>query len=284
MSKYKKGLHPFNEEKHQRFATAASLGYSFPSPTYPIDKTAGLTELGMDGNGPDTTVTLVSEDASINLQDGSGNCAVCEAPAHIDLVSAALAGLPTIPNRLTSDQTLTVYYLYQAAQAGVEWKPGTPIPAGLDVGCDLGDLLLWLFRNNAELKAQGLAGVEGFVALDLSEVDAALSEFNTVIAGWILPTDIDAFEVAFDNGAEATISASDPPNPNEGHCMGICFVKNVGDVNKLRTWGGLILVSPEFREGCLQQAFLVLTEQEAEAKNFPFSAAVAALTALGGTE
>jgi hypothetical protein len=273
MAKYKTGLKPFDPVKQARFKTAEQYGFAFPAAIYPIDRTGGLKDLGMTGNGPDSTVTLKSANPDIDLTQGSGDCGPSDVPAHANMVSAALDGLPVPPNTMTSDQVLTLYYTYQAQLAGVKWTPGTPVPDGLDNGVDIGDWLLWLFNGNI---------IAGFVALQLNQVDLALAAGFKVTAGWSLPTDVNAFEEAFDNGTVATISPSDPPNPQEGHCMGFGLVESPAGITKLRTWGGLISVSPELRQGCLQCAFAVLTHQDIENPKIPTDELIADLKAMGG--
>ena len=52
---FQRGLLPFNPEKHARFKTAADYGFVWPTPVYPIDRSGGITDFGMGGNGPDPT-------------------------------------------------------------------------------------------------------------------------------------------------------------------------------------------------------------------------------------
>ena len=145
MSGLMKGLLPFDPEKHARFASAASLGFTFPVPAYPVTRTEGITDWGMGGNGPDPTLTA-------NGGQPVGDCGPCACPMHADMLTAVLAGLPLGQNTMTSDQVVDLYFQYTDGQ---------------DTGVDLGDWLLWLFQQHL---------IEGFVKIDLSDLDAA--------AGW----------------------------------------------------------------------------------------------------
>jgi hypothetical protein len=203
----RRGLLRFDPEKHARFKSAADYGFTFPEPTYPIDRTGGLQGTGMDGNGPDDTVTLESADPSIDLKQGSGDCGPCGVPAHANMLSAAMRGLPLGPNTMTSDQVLILYYTYQAELAGIEWDPTQPVPDGLDNGVDLGDWLLWLLEHDL---------IEAFLVLTTAEVDAALALFGVVVGGWILT---DQTDQDFENGTIATVGEGNMPDPNDGHCF-----------------------------------------------------------------
>ena len=74
----KRGLRPFDVNKHARFKTAADNGFAFPEPSYPVNRTGDLiplqlpgTNLGMGGNGPDPTATGVFAQFAA---DGVGDC------------------------------------------------------------------------------------------------------------------------------------------------------------------------------------------------------------------
>ena len=117
---FKRGLHPFSAEKHARFKSAAEYGFTFTPPTYPIDKTSGLTAWGMDGNGPDPNL---SGPFAEFLSTGVGDCGPCAVPAHADMLIAALTGQPVSTFTLSANALLTLYFMYEAEQAGSTWKP-----------------------------------------------------------------------------------------------------------------------------------------------------------------
>ena len=111
MSEYRYGLLPFDPEKHARFNNAQWYGFTFDTPTYPIDKTGGITDWGMGGNGPDPTLTA-------NGGQPVGDCGPCACPMHADMLTAVLAGLPLGQNTMTSDQVVDLYFQSSIAQGG----------------------------------------------------------------------------------------------------------------------------------------------------------------------
>jgi hypothetical protein len=273
---YKRGLRPFDPAKHARFKSLADYGFTLPTPTYPIDLTESAKipadGWGMDGNGPDPTLT-------VNGGNPVGNCGVCAFPAHADMLAAALCDEPLAANTMTSDQTVTLYFTYEAINAGVSWRPppvGTAWTqadidqaAQLDNGVDLGDWLLWLFQN-------GYA--PGFVALTATEVDAALGLGFVVIVGVNLNPQADQqFPVLWDVGP------GDEPDPSEGHAiLQVATVAPTGQ-RKYVSWGQVVPATLAWSQACPQQFFAALTREQAEATDFPYDTLLADLKALGGT-
>lgn len=249
----KRGLTPFDPLKHARFKTARAYGFQFPTVlTYPIDRTYGLTTFPMDGNGPDDTVTVPGVDPTV----GVGDCGPCAVPAKADMLTAVMLGLQLSQYTRTANQVIELYFEFTGGQ---------------DTGVDLGDWLLFLFKKGI---------IEGFLALELSEVDAALSTFPTVVGGWILPPN---FDDCFNRQTVLDIGPANQPNPQEGHAMLIGEVLGMNGFTKAATWTGWITMTANARRGMLQQAFAVLTEDEATAVNFPFATLAGDLKAQGGT-
>jgi hypothetical protein len=247
-----RGLLPFDPLKHARFKTARAYGFALPSPTYPINKNpTGITDWGMGGNGPDPSLTITTPNGP-----GApvGDCGPCGVPFHADMLTAAILGVKW--TAMTSNQVVQLYLEYTGGQ---------------DTGVDLGDWLLWLFNK-------GL--IEGFLKLELTEVDAALDTFDVVVGGWILTDNTDQ---EFGQGIPFDVSADFPPDPSEGHCMDFEGVVSAGGDTELITWGGSASCTPKFREQCLQQAFAVVTRPQVEAQGGDFDALIADLKALGGT-
>ena len=248
-----RGLHPFDPEKHARFASLESLGFALPTPVYPIVRTEGIPDKGwgMMGNGPDPTLT-------VNGGNPVGDCGVAAVPGHADMLTAALVGLDLASNTLSSDAIVSLYLQYTGGQ---------------DIGVDLGDWLLWLFQQGK---------IEGFVAVSLPELDAALAYFNVVVTGVSLNPQADA---QVENGQPWDVGPGDEPNPQEGHAILYDEALSPTGPYGWITWGQFQPSTAAWRNACPQQAFAVMTKQEAEAKGFAaqFDAAVAALHALGGT-
>jgi hypothetical protein len=248
---FQRGLLPFDPEKHARFATTESLGFTIPAPVYPIVRTEGITDWGMGGNGPDPTLM-------VNGGQPVGDCGPCVCPMHADMLTAVLTGLGLPGNTMTSDQVVTLYFQYTGGQ---------------DTGVDLGDWLLWLFQ-------QGL--IEGFVAIPLAQMDAALGYFNVVVTGVNLNPNAD--QQVTDN-VPWDVGPGDMPDPSEGHAVLYAEAQSASGPYGWITWGQVQPSTHAWKVACPQQAFAVISKQEAEAKGFTaqFDAAVVALHALGGT-
>lgn len=245
-----RGLLPLDPEKHARFRSVEDYGFTLPAPTYPIDKSEGIVDWGMGGNGPDPTL-------HVNGGNPVGDCGPCAVPDHADLLTAKLTNLPGFV-QMTSDEVVDLYLQYTHGQ---------------DVGVDLGDWLLWLFRQGR---------IDGFVKLgtDAATMDAALALFNVVVVGVDLN---DQADNQFSNGQPWDIGPGDGPDPNEGHAI-LRLGSAGGDGHDLWcTWGAVQPSTAAWSAACVQQAFAVLTKPEAEAVGFPFAQLDADLKALGGT-
>jgi len=251
MTTFQRGLLPFDPEKHARFATIEDVGFTLVPAVYPIVKTEGITNWGMMGNGPDPTLT-------VNGGQPVGDCGVAAVPGHANMLTAVLVGLSLAANTMTSDQIVTLYFEYTGGQ---------------DTGVDLGDWLLWLFQKGI---------IEGFVAIPLGQMDAALQFFDVIVAGVDLNPQADA---QVSNGLQWDVGPGDEPDPEEGHAILYESAQSLTGPFGWITWGQIQLSTLAWKQACPRQAFAVVTKQEAEAKGFTaqFDALTAALRALGGT-
>lgn len=276
MSEYRHGLKPFDADKHGRFNSSAYYGFAFPAPSYPIDRRGTITDLGMGGNGPDKALT-------VNGGKPCGDCGPNAVPKNVNQTTAALLG--EAYTALTSNQIVTLYFIYQAQLAGIAWRPSGDdwtAPDGLDQGVDLGDWLLWLFTHdldgNVVKPGEGL--IEGFVKLEDDEVDAALGLGFAIVCGVSLNPDADQ---QCEDGEKWDIGPGDEPDPEMGHAIELGLVEAPeGDV-AWGTWGQWQLSTGRWRKRCAQQYFAVLTAEQAAASGFPFVALCSDLKALAGT-
>lgn len=244
-----RGLLPIDPELHAALKTPTDYGFALPAPTYPIDRTAGITDWGMGGNGPDPTLTA-------NGGNPGGNCGPCAVPYHADEMARKLWSITDSTTEWTSDKIMELYLRYNNGQ---------------DNGVDLGAWLLWLFQ-------QGY--IEGFVKLSLDEMDAALDTFYAVVVGVSLNPQADQ---QFTNHQPWDIGPGDEPDPNSGHAILYLLAQSPTGPYEYCTWGAGQPATKVWRDGCVTQAFGVLTKEAAEAKGFPFAQLVSDLKALGGT-
>ena len=273
---YRRGLKPFDPAKHAALPSLADLGtaYTWPTPVYPLDKSGGVTSFGMGGNGPDPT---------LSIQGGPfGDCGPNAVPKNANQATAGVLGLGY--TALTSDQIVTLYFIFQAQQAGISWRPptggGWTPPPGLDVGVDLGEWLTWLATHDIEglpvPVGSGLIG--GFVKLDLAEMDAALEAGFAVVVGVILTNEADQqFPGTW------TLAPGEQPNPDDGHAIERLGAQAADGPKAYATWGGVQLATDPWDKACVQQAFGVYTIEQAIDPAFPRAAMVSAIEALGGT-
>lgn len=250
MKKYARGLLPLDQAKHARFKFASEYGFTFPPAVYPIDKSAGITDFGMGGNGPDPTLT-------VNGGKPVGDCGPNAVPKNANMIDAVLAGIGASGYTMTSDEIVELYFEYTNGQ---------------DVGVDLGDWLLWLFKK-------GL--IKGFVKLRLEEIDDALSMGLAVVVGVNLNPQADD---QVDEGKPWDIGPGDQPDPEDGHA--ILYIKaNAQDGERAwASWGQQVISTYRWYLACPQQAFGVVTDPDALERNgFPVAQLLADLAGMGGT-
>ncbi len=154
-----------------------------PAPVYPVDVSAGITDWGMLGNGPDKTCTT--------HPDGVGDCTFA-GREHYRRAKAA-AGHET-EKWEDSNQLVAEYLRYDH---------------GKDEGANIADLLLSWFRDKKIL---------AFAPVDHTKpaaVDAAAQAFHGTYVGVNLTDDADTL---FTRHEPWTVSGGQKPDPSDGHC------------------------------------------------------------------
>jgi CHAT domain-containing protein len=226
---------------------SAYLTSPLPSPAYPIDVTSGITDWGMLGNGPDPTATL--------HPSGVGNCTFA-GQQHYRMAKAAAAGENEIFE--SSNDLVREYLKYDH---------------GKDEGASIADLLLHQYKAGKIL---------AFAPIDHTnpaEVDAAMAAFHGVYVGVNLTDDADQL---FGQGQPWTVANGQQPDPNEGHCI----LKVKADGSQLDgwvTWGTVQESTLAWTMACVDEAWVILTEEDAAAANIDIAALRADIDALHGT-
>jgi len=250
MKIFERGLLPFDPVKHALRKSTLDYGFTFPVPMYPIDKSGGITDFGMGGNGPDPTLT-------VNKGQPVGDCGPNAVPKNANLVDAVLTGLAVTDYTMTSDEIVTLYFEYTGGQ---------------DTGVDLGDWLMWLFKK-------GL--IKGFVKLNLSDMDAALALGFAVVVGVSLNRLADDQVI---QGVPWDVGPGDEPDPNEGHAILRLAAESATGNRTWASWGQRVISTYDWDQACVQEAFGVVTNPDALEKNgFPVAALIADLVADSGT-
>lgn len=204
-----------------------------PAPTYPVDVTGGITDWRMLGNGPDPTCTVAP--------DGVGDCTFA-GREHYRMAKAAHAQVTETWE--TSNQLVTEYLQYTRGQ---------------DQGAVIADLLLAWYQAK---KILAFAPVDHTNPL---AVDAALQAFSGVYCGVTLTDDADDL---FTQGQPWTTADGQQPNPESGHCI----VKVRADGNALDgyvTWGTLQEATTDWTAACLDEAWVVITTEDAHLVDLP---------------
>jgi len=155
-----------------------------PAPAYPVDVSAGITDWGMLGNGPDKTCTT--------HPNGVGDCTFA-GRQHYKMAKAAAGG--ETEQWESSDQLVAEYLTYDKGQ---------------DQGANIADLLLYWYKAGAIL---AFAPVDHTIP---AAVDAAMAAFHGAYVGVNLTDDADSL---FGQGQPWTTAGGQQPDPNEGHCI-----------------------------------------------------------------
>jgi hypothetical protein len=123
--------------------------------------------------------------------------------------------------------------------------------------------------------------VEGFIKLDLSEMDAALALGLVVVTGVSLNPQADQ---QVQSGQPWDIGPDDQPDPNEGHAILYIKADSASGPYSWASWGQQVVSTYAWRQACPQQAFGVITDPDfLEANGFPTAQLVADLTELNAT-
>ena len=223
------------------------VGSPFPAPAYPIDVTGGITAWGMLGNGPDPTLT-------VNGGQPVGDCTFA-GREHLKMAKAA-AGHET-ETWETSDALVTEYLAYDNGQ---------------DQGANIADLLLAWYKSG-KILAFGVVD-----HTDKAACDAAMAAFHGLYCGVNLTDDADEL---FGEGKPWTTANGEQPNPSEGHC--IVKVKADGSLDGWVTWGAIQPSTVDWTAACLDEAYVIITQEDADAVGLDIAALRADIDALSGT-
>jgi hypothetical protein len=235
------------------YADRFPLGYlhqyapnPLPAPVYPIDVTEGIENWLMCGNGPDPTCTT--------HPDGVGDCTFA-ARQHYKMAKAARA--QKAETWETSNQLVAEYLAYDDGQ---------------DVGANIATLLLSWYRNG---KILAFAPVDH---TDPALVDSALALFTGVYCGVQLTDDADDL---FSEGLPWTVADGQQPDPDEGHCI----LKAKADGHTIDgwiTWGAEQSSTTDWTSACLDEAWVVITQEDDGTKLIDLAALQADIKALAG--
>jgi hypothetical protein len=234
----------------ERFAiqyVSAYLATPLPAPAYPVDVTGGITDWQMLGNGPDPTCTT--------HPNGVGDCTFA-GRQHNKMAKAAAGALTE--QWETSDQLVAEYLAYDH---------------GHDRGANIADLLLFWYKKGAIL---------AFAPVDHTSpatVDAAMAAFHGAYCGVNLTDDADQL---FSQGEPWTTANGERPDPQDGHCI----VKVAADGSQFDTWvtwGAAQKSTLAWTSACLEEAWAIITPEDAQATNLDIAALRADIDALHGT-
>jgi hypothetical protein len=237
----------------ERFAIKFVSEYAtqpLPAPVYPVDVSGGITDWGMLGNGPDPTCTT--------HPDGVGDCTFA-GRQHARMAKAAAGGEPEAWE--SSNDLVAEYLAYDGGQ---------------DQGANIADLLLYWYKAGQIL---AFAPVDH---TDPAAVDAAAQAFHGCYVGVNLTDDADDL---FGEGLPWTLTNGEQPDPDDGHCV----VKvgalgtSAGPEDTWVTWGALQHSTKEWTAACLDEAWVIVTQEDADAASLDIDALRADIDALHGT-
>jgi hypothetical protein len=225
---------------------SAYLTSPLPAPAYPVDVTAGIADWDMLGNGPDPTCTTHPK--------GVGDCTFA-GRQHNRMAKAAAAH--ETETWETSNALVAEYLHYDH---------------GKDQGANIADLLLYWYKAGKIL---------AFAPLDHTnpaEVDAAVAAFHGAYVGVNLTADADQL---FNQQQPWTIANGEQADPSDGHCI----VKVKADGSKLDgwvTWGAVQESTLLWTAACLDEAWVIITQDDAASGNVDLAALRADIDALKG--
>jgi hypothetical protein len=224
----------------------AYLTSPLPTPVYPVDVTAAIADFGMLGNGPDPTCTKHPK--------GVGDCTFA-GRQHYRMAKAAAAG--ETAKWESSDELVAEYLAYDH---------------GKDRGANIADLLLYWYKAG---KILAFAPVDH---TSPAEVDSAMAAFHGAYVGVNLTDDSDQL---FSEQQPWTITDGQQPDPNDGHCI----VKVKADGSQYDgwvTWGAVQESTREWTAACLDEAWVIITQEDADAANVNVAQLRADIDALHG--
>jgi hypothetical protein len=218
-----------------------------PAPVYPVDVSGGITDWGMLGNGPDKTCTT--------RPSGVGDCTF--AGRQHNRMAKAAAGSET-ETWETSNELVAEYLTYDQ---------------GKDEGANIADLLLYWYKAG---KILAFAPVDH---TNPAAVNAAMAAFHGAYVGVNLTDDADQL---FGEHEPWTVAGGQQPDPNEGHCI----VKVAADGSQLDTWvtwGALQKSTLAWTAACMDETWVIISDEDARAASLNLAALKADIDALQGT-
>lgn len=240
----------------------AYLVAPLPAPVYPIDVTGGVPadELGMLGNGPDSTLTITTPNGP---GQPVGDCWFAGV-VHKKRVDAAMGKESTdvLPD---SNATVGAYDVYDH---------------DVDEGVEMAAAMLAWFRD-------GFPGPDGTLVIDKCEafariepddVDAAMVVFGAVLCGVNLTDDADQL---FESGQPWTVADGQQPNPDDGHV--VLRVRATADTDTYVSWGGYQDATKEWSAVCVEEAWAPVTTEMAMNAMLVIKALLADIRKIGGS-
>jgi hypothetical protein len=225
---------------------SAYLTSPLPAPAYPLDVTAGITDWAMLGNGPDPTCTMHPNGVGASTFVGR---------EHYRMAKAAASG--EAPAWESSNDLVAEYFAYDH---------------GKDQGANIEDLLLHWYKAGTIL---------AFAPVDHTnpaEVDAAMAAFHGAYVGVNLTPDADQL---FDQQQPWTTADGEQPDPSDGHCI----VKVKADGTQFDgwvTWGAVQQSTLQWTAACLDEAWVIITQEDAASGNVNLAGLRADIDALKG--
>ncbi len=235
----------------QRFAIQYVSDYlpaPLPAPVYPVDVSGGITDWGMLGNGPDATCTTHPR--------GVGDCTFA-GRQHYKMAKAAAGGLTE--QWETSNELVSEYLTYDH---------------GKDEGAQIADLLLHWYNKGRIL---------AFAPVDHTSpaaVDAAMAAFHGAYVGVNLTDDADSL---FGQGQPWTTAGGEQPDPSDGHCI-VKVAADGSEFDTWVTWGAAQKSTLAWTAACLDEAWVIITQEDADAASLDIAALRADIDALHGKE
>ncbi len=176
------------------------------------------------------------------------NCAIA-GELHLEMTTAKAAGTVG-PNPTDTQLAISRYVRFT----------GTPTPPG--PGCNLADLLLWLYK-------QGI--VLAFAPVTLSNLE---QQDAFMAAGFGLYTGVLLTQFAQQDFAEHVEWGTEhapQPDPSLGHCILRVGASGPADTDESAyvTWGAIQFATRAWDRACVEEAWLVVTREEQLAKFTP---------------
>ena len=146
---------------------------------------------------------------------------------------------------------------------------------GQDVGANIADLLLTWYKAGNVL---AFAPVDH---TDPAAVDAAVQAFHGCYVGVNLTDDANDL---FSEGLPWSVALpSEQPDPNEGHCIVKVGADGPVGLDTWVTWGALQRSTPQWTAACLDEAWVIVSQEDADAASLDITALRADIDALHGT-